>query len=220
MFIPVKRLKQRSHSAPWITSEIVHTIHLKESCRKKLKISNSDVLRTKFKELRTRVKRQIATAKTNFFSSLEEELKRNPKRAWSVLKFSSKKAKLPNTIFSSPVQPDHVRNPVSDPSSIANLFNKHFVSIFHREYHDPQQPSETMSQNTADQDNLSNIELSPSDLLTYLSKIDVHKATGPDGIPNRILKQTTVAIFPSLCILFNLSLKSGIFPNAWKASNI
>ena len=30
-FVPVKRLKRRKHSAPWITGEIIHAIHLKES---------------------------------------------------------------------------------------------------------------------------------------------------------------------------------------------
>ena len=47
-----------------------------------------------------------------------------------------------------------------------------------------------------------------------------HKATGPDGIPNKILIETAQQIAPSLCLLFNLSLRRGSLPDEWKTSNI
>jgi hypothetical protein len=43
-----------------------------------------------------------------------------------------------------------------------------------------------------------------------LISLDVNKAFGPDGILARILKETAQEIAPSLCVLFNQSLESGV----------
>ena len=46
------------------------------------------------------------------------------------------------------------------------------------------------------------------------------KATGPDGIPSRLLKETASVIAPSTCKLFNKSLSTGTVPQGWKEANI
>ena len=45
-----------------------------------------------------------------------------------------------------------------------------------------------------------------------LSGLDPNKATGPDGISPRILKELSHEIAPSLAIIFNKSLDSGTVP--------
>ena len=46
------------------------------------------------------------------------------------------------------------------------------------------------------------------------------KATSPDGIPARILKERSEQIAPSLCALINYSLRVGRFPSDWKSADI
>ena len=46
------------------------------------------------------------------------------------------------------------------------------------------------------------------------------KASGPDGIPARLLKECHQQIAPSLCVLFNASLKTGFIPSEWKSANL
>jgi len=53
-----------------------------------------------------------------------------------------------------------------------------------------------------------------------LSIFDPSKATGPDGIPARILKECSEQISPSLCSLFNHSLRTGRFPSEWKSADV
>ena len=48
-------------------------------------------------------------------------------------------------------------------------------------------------------------------VLTSLKQLDINKATGSDGIPVRLLKETADQISPSLTMLFNKSLRLGIF---------
>ncbi|XP_048579037.1 uncharacterized protein LOC125560748 [Nematostella vectensis] len=49
--------------------------------------------------------------------------------------------------------------------------------------------------------------------------LDVTKATGPDGISARLLKETAPEIAPSLCKLFNKSLSLGA-PHEWNEANV
>ena len=50
--------------------------------------------------------------------------------------------------------------------------------------------------------------------------IDVNKATGPDKIPNRLLKIAADVVGPSLTGIFNQSLATGIFPSDWKMAKV
>ena len=49
-----------------------------------------------------------------------------------------------------------------------------------------------------------------------LGKIKTSKSLGPDKIPARLLKDSRFVIAPYLTRIFNLSLDSVIFPQAWK----
>ena len=53
-----------------------------------------------------------------------------------------------------------------------------------------------------------------------LSKLDINKATGVDGISARILKECAQELSPPLTLLFNLSFRSGKVPSLWKKANI
>ena len=50
--------------------------------------------------------------------------------------------------------------------------------------------------------------------------MDPTKATGPDGIPARVLRECSYAIAPSLCSLFNHSLHTGTVPSEWKSADV
>ena len=53
-----------------------------------------------------------------------------------------------------------------------------------------------------------------------LDNINIHKASGPDKIPNIILKTCSKEISPALANIFQQSLDTGTLPNDWKNSNI
>ena len=57
-------------------------------------------------------------------------------------------------------------------------------------------------------------------VLTSLEQLDINKATGSDGIPERLLKETADQIAPSLTMLFSKSLRLGVFAGDWKLANI
>ena len=53
-----------------------------------------------------------------------------------------------------------------------------------------------------------------------LLSLDVNKSVGPDGISNRMLRDTAYSSSVSLTDIFNYSLKTGIFPSDWKKANV
>ncbi|CAB4005371.1 Hypothetical predicted protein [Paramuricea clavata] len=67
---------------------------------------------------------------------------------------------------------------------------------------------------------ISSITLTPEEVYHVLAAPDENKATGPDKIPAKLLKNCASSIYLSLCDLFNKSLSMGKLPNEWKLSNI
>ena len=62
--------------------------------------------------------------------------------------------------------------------------------------------------------------LTPDRVAVVLRNLDNNKAHGPDGIPARLLTETAYQIAPSLCDLFNKSLRTGVVPQDWKLANV
>ena len=53
-----------------------------------------------------------------------------------------------------------------------------------------------------------------------LKQLKRSKATGPDGIPVRVLKECAVVLCRPLTRLFTLSLGQGIVPDEWKCAHV
>ena len=107
--------------------------------------------------------------------------------------------------------PNFLRNGQSyttDSREKANLLNTFFHSVFNPSDIEPPasfpNPSKTLD------NQLSEIELIEEEVAAVLRNLDPNKASGPDGIPCRLLKEVAHEIAPSLCRLFNLSLSLGV----------
>jgi hypothetical protein len=64
------------------------------------------------------------------------------------------------------------------------------------------------------------ITLEPCKVRVVLNNLNPNKASGPDKIHIRLLKECACSITPSLTYLFNKSLHTGDLPTEWKLSNI
>ena len=67
---------------------------------------------------------------------------------------------------------------------------------------------------------MENITLTNDEVITVLSNLNNNKAHGPDGIPARLLTETSSQIAPWLCALFNKSLHCGVLPDVWKLAYV
>ena len=67
---------------------------------------------------------------------------------------------------------------------------------------------------------ISSIEVTAAEVRAVLNKLNTNKATGPDGISNKILRESAFSLCEPLADLFNRSLSLGLFPTNWKIANV
>jgi hypothetical protein len=94
------------------------------------------------------------------------------------------------------------------------MFNEYFASIFTSD-----SDSNSERQDHSQVITIDNIELLEEQVMAVIMNLDSNKAQGPDNIPARLLKETAMQITPSLCALFNKSLRVGVLPSVWKLAN-
>ena len=64
------------------------------------------------------------------------------------------------------------------------------------------------------------VTVSTQGVQKLLSKLQPNKATGPDDLPARVLKEFAVEIAPALSCIFERLLDTGILPEDWRRANI
>jgi len=62
------------------------------------------------------------------------------------------------------------------------------------------------------------IEVSAEDI--KLSRINVYKAPGPDGLPNGMLRDFCTQLSGQVCVIFNASVREGTVPACWKKADV
>jgi hypothetical protein len=55
-------------------------------------------------------------------------------------------------------------------------------------------------------------------VMKLLTSLNAHKATGPDSIPGRLLKETAKEITPALTFIFQASINQSKIPSDWKTA--
>ncbi|CAB3994357.1 Hypothetical predicted protein [Paramuricea clavata] len=158
----------------------------------------------------------IKISRSNYISSLCTNIQTNSKRFWSLFELKGATRSVPEKI-SIKTSVNNVREYTENPRDIATLFNRYFVSIFSS---DPINIVNQQSISETTDTIFNDIVLSEGTVRSVLRNLDNNKAHGPDEIPARLLTETAYQIAPSLCLLFNKSLKSGIVPREWRLANV
>ena len=104
---------------------------------------------------------------------------------------------------------------VTDGMDKAEVLNSYFQSIFTNEL-----DTELPNKGPSPYPSMSNIDVTIQGIAKLLNGLNVHKASGPDLISTRFLKETADVIAPLLQIIFKVSLNSGEVPSDWKIVNV
>jgi len=62
--------------------------------------------------------------------------------------------------------------------------------------------------------------IKPFEVERKLSNINVNKSSGPDNIPNGLLRDNSVCLAELLCAIYYASLREGVVPAVWKQANV
>ena len=64
------------------------------------------------------------------------------------------------------------------------------------------------------------ITADPNGVLKLLNNLKIHKASGPDGLSARVLKEYSSEIAPFLALIYIESLAQGTVPDNWRQANV
>ena len=103
----------------------------------------------------------------------------------------------------------------ADPVDKGNILNRQYESVFTK-----RKDEDTPVLQGNPYPEMPNIMISQEGVLKLLKKINPHKASGPDMIPARILKNLSDVIAPILTIIFQRTLTLGEVPEDWKSANV
>lgn len=102
----------------------------------------------------------------------------------------------------------------------AKVLNQYFCTVFTKEdLTNLEKLREEGSVNEASE-TLEDIRVTEEDVLYVLRRIDATKASGPDNLPGRLLKEGAQHLAQPLSHLFNMSIQSGLLPRDWKNANV
>eukprot|EP00794_Sanderia_malayensis_P013289 gene13290-14664_t len=127
---PKKKLNKKMlklRQKPWINSQILKMMKIRDRLFKQFKISNSSTALKTYKQFRNRVVNEIRQSKKNYYQEYFHENKNNMKMLWKGIKdvISSKPKNC--DAFSHLVSDDGSK--ISEPVNIANEFNEYFTKI-------------------------------------------------------------------------------------------
>ena len=98
----------------------------------------------------------------------------------------------------------------------ADMLNNFFSQCFNHAF--PPLSSEGEQLNLTDNDCPGHLLCNKDIVLDLLLSLDTSKASGPDGISAKMLKNTATSIYRSVTKIFNQSISTGQVPSGWKSS--
>ena len=182
---------------------------------KTAKSRNDDGSWALFRTQPNKVNNLVRTSKINYmyFKKLATSLQQgnlNPKQWWTVTKQFLKQNK--DSDISLIIQHD---NHFTTPQEKSTVLNNHFcMQSTIADSHGTLPPFEPPEHT------LGNVRISSQDVEDVLRLLDASKASWPDLIHPRLLKEGAFVMSPHLSKLFNKSIELCQFPSDWKLANI
>ena len=215
-FIPNKHVTIRSKDSPWYNSNLRRQKCKLDRIHTRAKKSNNDPnIWNQYKELRNDYNRQIKMAEQdynkNLAAKLQESKNISSKQWWNLAKIFLGKN---NDSSYPPILDGDIA--LFDPESKAEAFNNLFLS--HSTVNTDKAILPELIYITDKE--LSEINFNDTEVLDLLKTIDTSKATGPDGISPRLLKEAADVIYIQLAHIIRLSLATCRVPKAWKKAHV
>jgi hypothetical protein len=181
-----------------------------------------DAIRTKstdlfaqYRTLKNEIIKLCRKARCDYYSNLITESMDKPDKLWKAIK-----KVLPGKTKQSTTILQDEEGTFSEPSEVANCFNRFFTSIGSNLA--SKFPSGLQISNPYPNFNQTfnfkpiNVDYTLKELQTLKSS----KATGLDNVSARLLRDAAAIVADLLTKIMNLSLKTGIVPSAWKEARV
>ena len=216
---PIKTKRVKTKRLPdWFNQDIVKMQKLRDTC-KRLKQW------TEYKKYRNKTRQLIRAAKCKYFSESVANSK-DTKHIWAHLRTVNGDSKPSGKQLPDELIIDNER--VTKSEDVAQKLNQYFTSIadiLNGNENDTSALNTEKIRNFAENkipiETYFNIPfITTEQVSTYINKLKPSKATGLDGLGPRVLKMAASVISPSITLLINKSIATGIFPAQLKQAKV
>ena len=198
MNIPTKQVKCFANNKPWVKKELKELLN-----EKKAAISSKD--QTKLKEVQSKLRQKIKESKEQYAKKIEDFFSSNDsKKAWQGMKTLTgmkKTSKLPD---------------VDDEYIFAEDLNKFYCRFDDKDF---SYERELIAKSLEEQHD-ERIIITIKEVNSVLSKINPRKASGPDGVAGKVLKECRIQLSHILQQLFQLSVDTHQIPLNWLTAEL
>ena len=201
-FVPARQSRPNDQK-PWVTSELKTLFHKCDRAFKRQK-----------KDLRHKAQKEERAAYRTYIDSifdLDSGSSTAPSDKSSVLKrfWSFVKSKKKNSCGVAPLRKNGTL--VSDAKGKADILNQQYSSVFASD-----DPQTAPSKGERPFKQMDNISITTEGVLKLLKGLNPNKASGPDKISPKLLKNMADYLAQPLASLFQASLEQGKVPHQWK----
>ena len=203
--VPTKLTSNKINKC-WFNSRLKKLCKLKENLFKKYKATNSYRIHKKYLKIKHLTQKLSRNLQNEYINNVIT--KDNNKNLWSFIK--SKKME-PSGIATLKGSNNKTYN---DNETKANILNTYFASSFSAS------GDKEVLINLNKMEEIGNITVDEIGIHSLLKNLKINKATGPDDLPARLLKELSNELSPILVVLFQASLNQGKVPQDWKLANV
>lgn len=213
--IPNMNVIIRPNEPEWINTNLKKQIRQRKRLFRKAKRTNNVQAWNKFKAKRNEVTRQLRERKRYYFEKLASDLRDNSTNSKSWYKTAAKFLLHDSNQRNVPVLETET-GLIEDDLAKVEVLNNFFVKQSTVDDSNAQLPNLV----TPEYNPLTDIAISQQDVLNAIKDLDAHKASGPDAVSPKLIKEGKHELAYPYSKLFNLSIRSRRFPDPYKLSNV
>ena len=197
-----------NRNKPWINRAIKQLRRRKQTCYNLAKRTRSPTHWKDYKLLKKEMQKECRKAHNNYMHKIIYEPYQNgrKKKFFQHIKSLRRESKEIPTL-------EKDGRECSTDFAKANILNEYFYSVFIQD-----DDSALPNMGNILYPDMPTIEIETSGIVKLLSEIDPYKATGPDGIPPKLLKELSLEVAPCLNLVFKASIKQSTLPKDWKTA--
>ena len=198
-------------SQPWITTTVKRLTRRKKRSYLRARRSRTDKDFHQYQSLKKQCRAACKDAYNQFLTDIvSPDATNNPKRFWRFI--NSKRCD------STGIAPLKCQDGLtySDSQKKSEILNDQFVSVFNQN----EDATSIKDKGPSPHSDMNNIIVSACGVFKLLSNLKIHKATGPDKIPARLLKELAAELTPVFTLFYQTSLDQGKVPDDWKEANV
>ena len=208
---------------PWITKGILTSIKRKDDLFHKYinckNLVTKASIHIEYKAVKNRITSLIYMSKKDYYTKYFNQYSNNIKKVWQgikgIINIKAKDQNSPNCI--------EVDNQlITDNKEICNKFNDYFSTVADKILAKNKTPILQRFDKFLPKSNPNSFVFEPStpnEVFLLITKLNINKGTGPNGIPTDILKAINNIICIPLSMIYNMCIAKGIHPSKLKLAH-